>query len=129
MSRVSISRSHAILVGLETYTGAKKKVEGAQRTVTRTKDKMLHPEKVRAEEEAKKDKSESAEKERQYLERQRLEQERDAGKRNDSSLGGLPRAFGRLLVKKDIPTPVPRTGTRIEGTGPEDGIPPPDGKR
>ena len=132
MSRVSISKSYAILIGLEKYTRTKKKVEGAQRTITHTKDKMLHPEKVKAEEEAKKDNSESAEKERQYLEQQRLEREQNTGNRNDSPLGGLSRALGRLKgkkVSKEIPKPVPRAGTRVVGTGPEDGNPPPEGKR
>ncbi|GAB7341510.1 hypothetical protein MBLNU457_7730t1 [Dothideomycetes sp. NU457] len=73
MSRVSISRSYAILVGLETYVGAKKKAgKGGQKV----KD-IAKPEEARKREEESKDKSKSAQREREILEMQAREQEKE----------------------------------------------------
>lgn len=67
MSRVSISRSYVILLGLETYLGAKKGVKTAEQGV---KD-VFDPEGKRKREEAARDKSQSAQREREVLEEQR----------------------------------------------------------
>lgn len=64
MSRVSISRSYAVLVGLEGYLGAKRNIKKGEQ---RIKD-MLHPEEARRREEAERDKSKSAQREREVLE-------------------------------------------------------------
>ena len=53
MSHVSISRSYAVLVGLETYTKARKRMKKAEHSVVHEKDKLLNPEKIKMEEEAK----------------------------------------------------------------------------
>ncbi|OAP60115.1 hypothetical protein AYL99_05117 [Fonsecaea erecta] len=135
MSRVSISRSYAVLVGLETYTKTRKRVKAAGETVVHEKDKLLNPEKVKMEEEAKRDKSQSAEKERQYLEQQREAQEREARERRKakrSVTGMVSSAFGKLKLRKDSSDDAPAAGEqvkRILGTGPEDGVPPPEGRR
>ncbi|THZ96638.1 hypothetical protein D6C88_01533 [Aureobasidium pullulans] len=71
MSRVSISRSYAVLVGLEGYLGAKRNVKKGEQ---RIKD-MIHPEEARQREEAEKDKSKSAQKEREILEAQTKKEE------------------------------------------------------
>nr|OQO15586.1 hypothetical protein B0A51_18625 [Rachicladosporium sp. CCFEE 5018] len=72
MSRCSISRSYAVLLGLEGYQGAKKHVKLAEQSV---KD-LINPEEKRKREEAEKDKSQSAETERRVLEQKRLEDSR-----------------------------------------------------
>ena len=127
MSRVSIPKSYAILVGMERYTRAMKKVENAGGKVKYKKDKLLHPEKVKQEEEAKKDKSQSAEKEREHLEKLKLE-EAQKGENDKSRSGRLSKLFGRFKGKKESEG---ATGSvrRVSGTGPEDGIPAPEGKR
>ena len=89
MSRVSISRSYAMLVGLETYTKATRKVKIAEKAAKYQKDKLFHPEKVRQEEEARKDKSESAEKERQHLAALRSEKARKGEQSIRDRLSGL----------------------------------------
>lgn len=66
MSHCNISRSYAVLLGLEGYIGAKKHVKYAEQGV---KD-VLNPEEKRKREEAEMDKSKSAQKERQILEQQ-----------------------------------------------------------
>lgn len=71
MSHVSISRSYAILVGLETYVGAKHKMRKGEQKI---KD-IVHPEKAREREEEQKDRSKSAQKEREILEKEAQEQE------------------------------------------------------
>lgn len=66
---MSIPKSLAVLVGMESYMGTKRKVKDAEARLVREKDKIVHPAKLRAQEEQRKDKSQSAEKEREYLER------------------------------------------------------------
>ena len=56
-----------MLVGLESYMKTTSKIKSAGKEAKHQKDKLLHPDKVRQEEEAKEDKSQSAEKERQHL--------------------------------------------------------------
>lgn len=97
MSRCNISRSYAVLLGLEGYQGAKKHVKTAEQGV---KD-MLDPEGRRKREEAARDKSKSAERERRVLEEQerarrqqsfsfrvkkRLGRESDGGKGSDQPI-------------------------------------------
>lgn len=137
MSHVSISQSYAVLVGLETYTKARKQIKNAEASVVHAKDKLLDPEKVRMEEEAKRDKSQSAEKERQYLERQR-EAEVQERRAKRSLTGKLSSAFEKLRLRKASPDTggaaratgeEPVRVRRVIGTGPEDGIPAPEGQR
>lgn len=72
-SHVSISKSYTILVGLETYLKTRKKGKELVGKLMHGKDKLVAPEEVQRQEEEKKDKSESAEKERRVLEREREE--------------------------------------------------------
>ena len=132
MSRVSISRSYAVLVGMESYTKTTKKIKGAKKGVGYGKDKVLHPEKVEAEKEAARDKSKSAEKERQYLEKQRLENKQKPPQADKGFGTRLTNAFSRLSTWKSENEDTDsnqKDGTRVMGTGPEDGIPPPEGQR
>ena len=126
MSRVSISRSCAVLAGLETYTKATSKVKSAEKAAKHQKDKLLHPGKVRQQEEAKKDKLESAEKERQPLAGLRAEQE--TTKSEKSMSGRFSRIVQRFKGNK-AETTKSAVGTRRASEGPEDGIPAPEGKR
>ena len=71
MSHVSISRSYAVLVGLEGYLGAKRAVKRGEQ---RVKD-ALNPEEAKRREEEQRDKSNSAQKEKDFLEAQAAEQE------------------------------------------------------
>jgi len=71
MSRVSISRAYAVLVGLEGYLGAKRNLKQGEQKI---KD-MINPEQARQREEAQKDKSKSAQKEREILEAQARKEE------------------------------------------------------
>ncbi|KIW66912.1 hypothetical protein, variant 2 [Phialophora macrospora] len=134
MSHVSISRSYAVLVGLETYTKAHKQLKNAEASVAHEKDKLLNPDKVKMEEEAQRDKSQSAETERLYLEKQREAEEREARERKArrSLAGRLSNAVSKLGLRKQSADSTP-TGEaqakRILGTGPEDGVPPPEGHR
>ncbi|KAL7620411.1 hypothetical protein AAE478_009406 [Parahypoxylon ruwenzoriense] len=76
MSHVSISKSYAVLVGLEAYVKTKKKGKEAMQKLTHQKQKLLDPDEARRREEAELDTSESAAKERRVLEKER-EEERD----------------------------------------------------
>lgn len=70
MSRVSISRSYAVLLGLESYVGAKKRLKLGEQKV---KD-MVHPEQKKKREEGQMDKSKSAEMERKVIEEQKQQE-------------------------------------------------------
>lgn len=133
MSRVSISRSYAILVGLEGYTKTRRKIKKGQKTLTHEFDKVARPEKVKAEEEAAQDHSQSAQKEREYLEKQRLQERQDQSSPKESARGfkkRLSNAWGRVTGKT---TAIANQGVSEErgtpGTGPEDGVPAPEGHR
>lgn len=78
MSHVSISKSYAVLVGLEAYMKTRQKGKEFLKKLTHQKDKVIHPEVAQKRIEDAKDKSQSAETERQFLEKQ--EKSRDENK-------------------------------------------------
>lgn len=128
MSRVSISQSYAVLVGLESYTKTRKKLRAAESGLGHQRDKVFHPDKVRAEEEASMDTSQSAKREREYLEQQRLKQE-GVQKQADAEQGTFARLshfFKGTLPRKD--SGKDDNGRGIPGSGPEDSVPPPEGE-
>lgn len=67
MSRVSISRSYAILVGLETYVKTRRKAKSGVHHARNAEAKLMRPEEYEKQKEAEKDKSKSAEQERRIL--------------------------------------------------------------
>lgn len=76
MGRVSISKSYAVLVGLEAYVKTRAKGREALRRATRRKERLLDPEQARRRDEAERDKSHSAALERRTVEREAEEEER-----------------------------------------------------
>ncbi|KAK8043587.1 IQ calmodulin-binding domain-containing protein [Apiospora rasikravindrae] len=93
MSHVSISKSYAVLVGLEAYVKTRRKGKDAVHKATLHRDRILDPEEVARREEAERDKSESAAKERQFLQKEEEE------KRGESRGGGM-RLLQRLGFRK-----------------------------
>lgn len=73
MSRVSISKSYAVLVGLEMYMKTQQKGKQLLEKAAHRKDKVVHPDRAKRREDEARDTSQSAEKERAFLERQRAE--------------------------------------------------------
>ncbi|KAF3001325.1 hypothetical protein E8E13_005533 [Curvularia kusanoi] len=67
MSRVSISRSYAVLVGLEAYVKTRRKVKKGVGAVKDAETKVVHPEAYEKKIEEQKDNSQSAQRERQLL--------------------------------------------------------------
>ncbi|KAF7549161.1 hypothetical protein G7Z17_g6587 [Cylindrodendrum hubeiense] len=74
-SHVAISKSYAVLVGLEAYLRTRHKGKEMLGKLAHGKDKILEPEEVARREEDARDKSKSAEKERKVLEREQAERE------------------------------------------------------
>ena len=127
MSRVSISRSYAILVGLEAYVKTRRKLKHGAEHASNGKERVLHPEELAKRKEQEKDKSKSAERERQILaEASAKEEER---KRSNSlrlrilrklGVGGAASAPKRERAKKsrgeassrDVESGIPPDGTR-----------------
>ncbi|KAK4191746.1 hypothetical protein QBC35DRAFT_512233 [Podospora australis] len=75
MSHVSISKSYAVLVGLETYVKIRKKGKDVVGKVAHRKEKIVRPEETRLKEEEQRDKSESAKREEEVLKEEGREQE------------------------------------------------------
>lgn len=75
MSHVSISKSYAVLVGLEAYVKTKKKGKEVMQRLMHQKKKLLDPEEAKKIEEAKLDTSKSAAKERNVLEKEKQREE------------------------------------------------------
>jgi len=116
---------------MEGYTRTKRKMKDIEQRLEHDKDKILHPEKVKQQDEQLKDKSQSAEKERQHLERCKL-RDGDKGQdlTKDNSLSSKLARMLRLHGKEDNSRERPGSGGRsIPGEGPADGVPPPEGKR
>ncbi|KAK0661101.1 IQ domain-containing protein IQM5 [Lasiodiplodia hormozganensis] len=127
MSRVSISRSYAILVGLEAYVKTRRKLKHGAEHASHGKERVLHPEELAKRKEQEKDKSKSAERERQILaEASAKEEER---KRSNSlrlrilrklGVGGAASAPKGERAKKsrgeassrDVESGIPPDGTR-----------------
>ncbi|KAG8163386.1 hypothetical protein KVR01_006683 [Diaporthe batatas] len=79
MSHVSISKSYAVLVGLETYIKTRQKGKKLLQRTAHQKDKVIHPEEAQRREEDARDKSQSAETERRFLEKQQEEDDKKRG--------------------------------------------------
>jgi hypothetical protein len=107
MSRVSISRAYAVLLGLEAYTKTKKKIEHGLHHAHEEKDHVLHPDEARKREELAKDKSKSAETERRILQQEALEKEQAK-----HSIGLFP----RLLRKLNLHTAKPEEDNPVKTT-------------
>jgi hypothetical protein len=134
MSHVSISRSYAVLVGLEAYVKTRKRGKRILQNLVHKKDKLLSPQEAAKREEEARDKSESAERERRFLE---AKQQAEAEEREEN------RADLKLLKKLSIVPRTPRHGVandraemeekreqekdhlvQAPGTGPEEAIAP-----
>ncbi|RBQ78218.1 hypothetical protein VDGD_01056 [Verticillium dahliae] len=77
VSHVSISKSYAVLVGLETYVRTRKKGKHVLQKMSLKKDKLVAPEAVARREEEERDKSESAAREREILEAEAAREQRE----------------------------------------------------
>jgi uncharacterized membrane protein len=98
MSRVSVSKSYAVLMGVQGFQSTKQKVKSVEATLVHGKEKLLHPDKVREQEERQRDKSQSAEKERKHLES--LESEKGEKEQKDlPERKGVSSLVSRLLKK------------------------------
>lgn len=131
MSRVNIGKSYAILIGMEKYTKSKNKFEGALSSINHGKDRLLYPEKVKAEEEAKKDKSQSAQKEREWLEKQQQQQVSGIDRKRE---GLVKKWSDKLKIGGSRREDIRKPGIAVEersvgGTGLEDGVPAPKDTR
>lgn len=76
MSHVSISRSYAVLVGLEAYVNTRRRGKKFAQKLIHGRDRVISPEAAAKREEGNRDKSEGTERERHFLEAKRKEQEK-----------------------------------------------------
>lgn len=93
MSRVSISRSYAVLVGLEAYVKTRRRFKHGVEHVKDAETKVVHPEEYQHKVEEQKDKSKSAQKERQIL---ADKAEKEEAERKERS---LPRRIWKRLSR------------------------------
>lgn len=128
MSRVSISRSYAVLVGLEVYVRTRKKFKHGIHHAGHQKDKVLHPEETRRREEAQIDKSQSAEKERQVLADRTKSVEEEKRENSFRSkvmrrlrIGSVSSKDGLSGVEHERETPLSTGGENAESGSPPEG--------
>ncbi|KAH3908981.1 hypothetical protein HBI56_125080 [Parastagonospora nodorum] len=135
MSHVSISRSYAVLVGLEAYVKTRRKFKHGVEHVKEAETKIVHPEEHKRKLEEQKDKSKSAERERQILAR-KAEME-EAEKREQSWRRRMWKRLSRGGNEKDELAPKERDDAKEQkrskwlsksGQDVESAIPP-DGRR
>lgn len=107
MSHVSISKSYAVLVGLEMYVKTRQKGKQLLQRTAHKKDKVIHPEEAQKREEDARDKSQSAETERRFLEKQQEEEDKQ---REEN------RAAAKVLQKLKL-TPTAPDGQKGEAVG------------
>jgi hypothetical protein len=126
MSHVSISRSYAVLVGLEAYVKTRRKVKHGVQHVQNAETKVVHPDEYERRKEEEQDKSESAEKERRLLaaraEKQEAERkERSAWRRmwrrlrhgsKDESSAATSTKSPRSRSGQDVESGIPPAGKR-----------------
>lgn len=129
MSHVSISRSYAVLVGLEAYVKTRRKGKRLLKALVHGRDKLLSPDEVREQEEAAMDRSESAARERRFLEMQQEEENRDENKANLKLLQKLhlrPREPNHEVngVEKSSASLKSEAEIQVPGHGAENAIPP-----
>lgn len=98
MSHVSISKSYAVLVGLEMYVKTRQKGKQLLQRTAHKKDKVIHPEEAQKREEEARDKSQSAETERRFLEKKQEEEDKQ---REEN------RAAAKVLQKLKLTPTVP----------------------
>lgn len=134
MSRVSISRSYAVLVGLEAYVKTRRKVKKSVGAVKDVETKVVHPEVYEKKIEEQKDNSKSAQRERQLLADQAEKEE--AERKEKSWKRRIWKKISRSGEKEDSAT---REGEKAQeqkrkkvlsrpGQDVESGIPP-EGRR
>lgn len=95
MSRVSISRSYAVLVGLEMYVRTRRKAKDGVEKTEEAIVSMVKPEEMKRREEARKDQSKSAERERQILAAKAKEEAEEKKLRRQSLMKRFLRKFKR----------------------------------
>jgi len=87
MSHVSISRSYAILVGLETYIAGRRRAKSLVHRIMHGSDKVISPKEVARREEQEREKSESVEREKRFLElKQQMDEEDGEPKKGSAKL-------------------------------------------
>ncbi|KAI9811342.1 MAG: hypothetical protein M1827_005502 [Pycnora praestabilis] len=86
MGKISVSKSYAVLIGLETYGKTRKKLQHATDALTHRKEKNVHPEKVAKVEEEQLDHSPSALREGDLMQQHGQDQLQE---KRHSSLDGL----------------------------------------
>jgi hypothetical protein len=134
MNHVSISRSYAVLVGLEAYVKTRRRGKRFLQKLVQHRDKILDPAEVAKREEEERDKSESAAIEQRFLEmRQKAEEEEREENRVDMKLLNKPRIKPKTPLHAEGTTEekaaedkedAKDTEIQVPGTGPENAIAP-----
>jgi hypothetical protein len=125
MSHVSISRSYAVLVGLEAYTKTRKKFKHGIEHVRDGHEKILNPEEAKKKEEERIDRSKSAQREREFLE---SEKERLREEKKNMTL--VERFKRKLHLSNETKSEKSADTAILSGTGEDaESAIPPDGKR
>jgi hypothetical protein len=126
MSHVSISRSYAVLVGLEAYVRSRRRGKKLVQKLIHGRDRLLSPEEVAKREEEERDKCESAEREKRFLE-MKQEADQDQDRANAKLLKKLHITHGSTddtFEKQEVVEKTKDKNIQVPGTGPENAIAP-----
>jgi hypothetical protein len=121
MSRVSISRSYAVLVGLEAYVKTRKKLKHGVEHVKEAETKVVHPEEHKRKVEEQKDKSKSAEEEAEKKEqswRRRMWKRISRGGSEKDDLSSKERKDAKEQKQRKF---LSKSGQDVESAIPPDG--------
>jgi hypothetical protein len=131
MSHVSISRSYALLVGLEAYVKSRRRGKKLVQKLIHGRDKIISPDEVAKREEEEQDKTESAAREQRFLELQEQEDKEQSAnikllnklriRSRTEPHEGESKLEGPAGEKKEDEKAV---DLEAPGTGPEDAIAP-----
>lgn len=124
MSRVSISSSYAVLVGLEAYAKTRKKIKHGLHHASKNKDRVLHPEEAKKREEATKDKGKGAENERQILADKTEKEEESKKQSNFRERFRRKLRIGSMSSKDGLSKQEPEPVVSMNGQDVESAIPP-----
>jgi hypothetical protein len=108
MSRVSISRSYAVLVGLEAYVHTRGNIKKGIAHVTHHTDKVFDPEAAKQREQEQIDNSQSAKREREHLEKERQKEEELKNQMN------LKERLAHKLRLDDVPHLISSSSTHVD---------------
>ncbi|KAI9866639.1 MAG: hypothetical protein M1813_001191 [Trichoglossum hirsutum] len=111
MSHVSISKSYAVLVGLEAYVHTQRKIKSALHSAHERKDRLLHSKTAAGGREQEKNRSQSPKKERRFSGNQKEIEKGEKAGQQDKVMRDGNTSILKVMQKLHISPQTPQHGT------------------